>query len=73
MWCKAVVNSVDVSFDGGQTWTQAALEPRSGRAGQRIIATWRPDQLAIKNWAHERPLKNARNRAGAELVSEMTK
>lgn len=67
-WADAAVDSVDVSVDGGRSCTQAALESRAGRAGQRFTATWRPNQRGdyeLSSRAHSQrqsqPSTGARN------------
>lgn len=39
-WSDAPVERVDVSDDGGETWLQAQLHPREGRAWQAWSAEW---------------------------------
>ena len=41
-WADGGVSSVDVTTDGGATWSAAALERPRGRAWQRFRLAWRP-------------------------------
>jgi sulfane dehydrogenase subunit SoxC len=41
-WADEGVTSVEISGDGGTSWTRASLEPRVERAWQRFAAPWRP-------------------------------
>lgn len=41
-WADGGVSRVDVSADGGTTWMEAKVEPRSERAWQRFAMDWRP-------------------------------
>ena len=43
-WADAGVEAVDLSFDGGDTWLAAALEPVQGRGWQRFHLSWLPDR-----------------------------
>jgi DMSO/TMAO reductase YedYZ molybdopterin-dependent catalytic subunit len=43
-WADGGITAVDVSADGGTTWTSTNTEPAAGWAWQRFSATWRPDQ-----------------------------
>jgi sulfane dehydrogenase subunit SoxC len=42
-WADAGVSAVEVSVDGGQSWSRASVEPPRGRAWQRFAITWSPD------------------------------
>src|SRR5262245_66004793 len=39
------IHRVDVSVDGGATWTEAQVEPRAERAWQRFVLSWRATGL----------------------------
>ncbi len=43
-WADGGVDTVEISTDGGATWSPAALEPPAGRTWQRFTATWRPQR-----------------------------
>src|SRR5262245_8385032 len=40
-WADRGIQRVDVSVDGGATWTEAQVEPRAERAWQRFVFLWR--------------------------------
>jgi DMSO/TMAO reductase YedYZ molybdopterin-dependent catalytic subunit len=40
-WADRGINRVDVSVDGGATWTEAQVDPRLERACQRFVLSWR--------------------------------
>jgi DMSO/TMAO reductase YedYZ molybdopterin-dependent catalytic subunit len=57
-WADYGIDRVDVSADGGATWTEAQLEPRAERAWQRFVLSWRPNDpgavvLCSKAYAHD--------------------
>lgn len=41
-WADDGVARVDISADGGESWSAAALEPREDRSWQRFAMSWRP-------------------------------
>ncbi len=43
-WADGGVSAVEVSTDGGSSWTPAVTEPPVGRAWQRFATTWRPER-----------------------------
>jgi DMSO/TMAO reductase YedYZ molybdopterin-dependent catalytic subunit len=43
-WGDVPISAVDVSIDGGETWTGAILEPRDGRLWQKFHLEWVPGQ-----------------------------
>ena len=43
-WSDEDLARVDVSTDGGSTWSVAELEPREERGWQRFRTQWRPDK-----------------------------
>ncbi|HEX5320490.1 MAG TPA: molybdopterin-dependent oxidoreductase [Stellaceae bacterium] len=44
-WGALPIAAVEISTDGGESWTQAALEPRRQFAWQRFSLAWRPERL----------------------------
>ena len=76
-WSSCEVQSVDVSTDGGISWHQARLEPRSHRSWQRFSYGWSARQagthqlLCRATDAQEvtQPLDGARNAVYAITVS----
>lgn len=43
-WADGGVTTVDISTDGGSTWTPATVEQAAGRTWQRFTATWHPQR-----------------------------
>jgi DMSO/TMAO reductase YedYZ molybdopterin-dependent catalytic subunit len=41
-WADRGIEHVEVSVDGGATWREARVEPRSERAWQQFACSWRP-------------------------------
>jgi DMSO/TMAO reductase YedYZ molybdopterin-dependent catalytic subunit len=57
-WADDGIDRVDVSVDGGVTWTKAEVEPRAERAWQRFVLSWRATEpgkvvLCSKAYAHD--------------------
>ena len=57
-WADCGIDRVDVSADGGTTWTEAPLEPRAERAWQKFVFSWRATEpgavvLCSKAYAHD--------------------
>ncbi|MER5530378.1 molybdopterin-dependent oxidoreductase [Streptomyces sp. NPDC002677] len=44
-WAHEPVTRVDVSVDGGQTWTPAQVTSRTGHAWQRFTLAWTPSSV----------------------------
>ena len=68
-WGDGGVASLDVSTDGGATWTAAKLEPISGRSWQRFALPWVPARSgahdicarAGNSAGQSQPMSGARN------------
>jgi DMSO/TMAO reductase YedYZ molybdopterin-dependent catalytic subunit len=67
-WADGGASAVELSTDGGATWSPARLEPPSGRTWQRFAADWRPTErgpveLVARAHAngHSQPDAGARN------------
>ena len=68
-WADAGIERVDISDDGGATWTAAKVEAREGRAWQRWSASWRPARhgaiqlcsRAVSRTRAEQPMAGRRN------------
>jgi DMSO/TMAO reductase YedYZ molybdopterin-dependent catalytic subunit len=46
-WADDRIERVDVSVDGGATWTKAEVEARAERAWQRFALSWRPNNSGL--------------------------
>jgi DMSO/TMAO reductase YedYZ molybdopterin-dependent catalytic subunit len=46
-WGDCEIDRVDVSIDGGATWTASHVEPRAERAWQRFALSWRAKDPGI--------------------------
>jgi len=56
-WADCEIDGVDVSVDGGTTWTESQIEPRTARAWQRFTLSWRardPGMAVLCSKAHSR-------------------
>jgi DMSO/TMAO reductase YedYZ molybdopterin-dependent catalytic subunit len=56
-WSDRGIDRVDVSADGGATWTEAQVEPRAERAWQRFVFSWRatdPGAVVLCSQAYSR-------------------
>ena len=54
-WADRGIHRVDVSVDGGATWTEAQVEPRAERAWQRFVLSCRatgPGEVVLCSRAH---------------------
>ena len=68
-WSSAEIVSVEISFDGGDTWSSAQLTPRVGHAWQTFAIDWEPPAAgnfrlqcrATDAVGRTQPLTNARN------------
>ncbi|MER6226711.1 molybdopterin-dependent oxidoreductase [Streptomyces sp900105755] len=63
-WACEPVTGVDVSVDGGQTWTSAEVTSRTGHAWQRFTLGWTPSSVGEHILACR-----ATNRSGATQPS----
>jgi DMSO/TMAO reductase YedYZ molybdopterin-dependent catalytic subunit len=43
-WGDKPIETVEISIDGGDSWSKASLAHRTGRSWQRFAFNWRPDQ-----------------------------
>ncbi|MGH7031911.1 MAG: molybdopterin-dependent oxidoreductase [Stellaceae bacterium] len=68
-WAAAGVARVEVSLDGGDSWSPARVEPRRQWSWQRFVFDWRPDATgsftlaarAIDTRGAVQPMSRARN------------
>jgi sulfane dehydrogenase subunit SoxC len=78
-WADPGVDRVDVSVNGGATWVEAQVEPRTERAWQRFVLSWRASDpgavvLCSKAFSHdgaiqpESGLRNAIHRTEVKVV-----
>ncbi|MGH6989131.1 MAG: molybdopterin-dependent oxidoreductase, partial [Stellaceae bacterium] len=75
-WAARGVDRVEISADGGATWSQAALEPRSQYSWQRFSRAWTPSATgaceivarATDTLGKVQPMSRARNAVHAVPV-----